>query len=169
MNYVVKKIDIVRWSERDREEFLRNALSPAEINRMEFNDEERKCKVIVPQDKLSLAIGKKGQNARLAAKLTGWDIDISTGDSISSDTLDKLFKDEMNDEVIQDKMQEAKNALCALPEVTEELAQSLINAGFNSVEQFYDAEFDDLKDIPGISEEEALKILEAAKQQRSGD
>lgn len=71
-----EKIDIVRWSE-DPAEFITESLSPAKVLRVETNDEEKSAKIIVPEHQLSLAIGKSGQNVRLAARLTGWKIDIS--------------------------------------------------------------------------------------------
>jgi len=70
-----EKIDIVRWSE-DPRELCRNALNPAEIVSMELDEENKTIRAVVPQDQLSLAIGKRGQNARLASRLIGWSIDI---------------------------------------------------------------------------------------------
>jgi N utilization substance protein A len=72
-----EKIDIVKWS-KDSAEFIANSLSPAKVLNVEVNEEEKSAKVIVPDYQLSLAIGKEGQNARLAAKLTGWKIDIKS-------------------------------------------------------------------------------------------
>ncbi|NLI60992.1 MAG: transcription termination/antitermination protein NusA [Clostridiales bacterium] len=72
-----EKIDVIRWSD-DPREFIGSALSPAKILNVQINEEEKSARVIVPDDQLSLAIGKEGQNARLAAKLTGWKIDIKS-------------------------------------------------------------------------------------------
>ncbi len=72
-----EKIDIVTWSE-NVEKFIANSLSPAQVLSVEINEEERSAKIVVPDHQLSLAIGKEGQNARLAAKLTGWKIDIKS-------------------------------------------------------------------------------------------
>ena len=72
-----EKIDVVHYSE-DIPEYIANALSPAKVKQVNINDEEKSAEVIVPDDQLSLAIGKEGQNARLAAKLTGWRIDIKS-------------------------------------------------------------------------------------------
>ncbi len=74
-----EKIDIIKWSE-DPKEFITEALSPATVLSCELNEEEKSAKVKVPEHQLSLAIGKSGQNVRLAAKLTGWKIDISAGE-----------------------------------------------------------------------------------------
>lgn len=72
-----EKIDIIRWSEKPKD-FVSNALSPARVLKVSVNEEEKAAHVIVPDDQLSLAIGKEGQNARLTAKLTGWKIDIKS-------------------------------------------------------------------------------------------
>ncbi len=72
-----EKIDIIKWSE-DPAEFISNALSPSKVERVDVKEEEKSALVVVPDYQLSLAIGKEGQNARLAAKLTGWKIDIKS-------------------------------------------------------------------------------------------
>ncbi len=77
-----EKVDIIKWSE-DPAEFIAAALSPAKVISMEIDAEEKLCKVLVPAFQLSLAIGKEGQNARLAAKLTGWKIDIKPEENVS--------------------------------------------------------------------------------------
>ncbi|ADG06250.1 transcription termination factor NusA [Kyrpidia tusciae] len=78
-----EKVDIVKWSE-DPEEFVKNALSPAKVVSVEIAEDERVARVIVPDYQLSLAIGKEGQNARLAAKLTGWKIDIKSESQVEA-------------------------------------------------------------------------------------
>jgi N utilization substance protein A len=76
MNYGVRKIDVIRWSP-DPSTYIANALSPARVDEVRLvNPEERRAHVLVAEDQLSLAIGKEGQNVRLAARLTGWKIDI---------------------------------------------------------------------------------------------
>ena len=72
-----EKIDIIKWS-ADPAEFIANALNPAHVLSVFISDTEKACRVVVPDNQLSLAIGKEGQNARLAAKLTGWRIDIKS-------------------------------------------------------------------------------------------
>ena len=79
-----EKIDIVKWSS-DPREFIANALSPAKVDSVEINEEEKAARVIVPDHQLSLAIGKEGQNARLAARLTGWKIDIKSTSQAASE------------------------------------------------------------------------------------
>jgi N utilization substance protein A len=78
-----EKIDVVPWSE-DPEEFVANALRPAKVTRVEVDEEEKVARVVVPDHQLSLAIGKEGQNARLAAKLTGWKIDIRSESEVEN-------------------------------------------------------------------------------------
>ena len=77
-----EKIDIIRWNE-DPAEYISAALSPAKVISIDVSEEEKSCKVTVPAFQLSLAIGKEGQNARLAAKLTGWKIDIKPEDNVN--------------------------------------------------------------------------------------
>lgn len=82
-----EKIDIVKWS-ADPAKYIANALSPAQVLSVAVNEEEKISRVIVPDEHLSLAIGKEGQNARLAAKLTGWKIDIKSESQIGDDGAD---------------------------------------------------------------------------------
>lgn len=91
-----EKIDIIQWTE-DREQFVRNALSPAKVSRVHAKEEDNTMVVVVPNDQLSLAIGKRGQNVRLAAKLTHWKIDIKNEDEAdgNSERLEALRKAEM--------------------------------------------------------------------------
>jgi N utilization substance protein A len=77
-----EKIDVVEWCE-DSLEYIARSLSPAKVLMVQVNDDEKSAKVIVPDDKLSLAIGKEGQNARLAARLTGWKIDVKPYSTIA--------------------------------------------------------------------------------------
>jgi N utilization substance protein A len=76
-----EKIDIILWDE-DPKIFIENALSPAKVLEIKLNEEEKKAAVKVPEDQLSLAIGKSGQNVRLAAKLTGWNVDIEGSENV---------------------------------------------------------------------------------------
>jgi len=79
-----EKIDIVVWDE-DIKQFIINALSPTKVDRVELDEGEKKAKVIVPEDQLSIAIGKSGQNVRLASKLTGYEIDIESGEQAAAE------------------------------------------------------------------------------------
>ena len=87
-----EKIDIVKWNE-DSAKFIANALSPAEVVSVAVNEDEKVSRVVVPDYQLSLAIGKEGQNARLAAKLTGWKIDIKSETQAKDDVLDESMNE----------------------------------------------------------------------------
>lgn len=87
-----EKIDLIEWSD-DPRVFIGNSLCPAEVSRVEMSDANRSARVVVPDNKLSLAIGRRGQNARLAAKLTGWKVDIKS-ESEAGVSIDALFKPE---------------------------------------------------------------------------
>jgi len=92
-----EKIDIIKWSSNPKE-FVANALSPAKVILVAINEEEKVAKVVVPNNQLSLAIGKEGQNARLAARLTGWKIDIKSESQIHENS-EKLTEEQ---EVVND-------------------------------------------------------------------
>ena len=99
-----EKVDIIKWSE-DPAQYIAAALSPADVVSVDIHEEGKSCRVVVPDDQLSLAIGKEGQNARLAAKLTGWKIDIkpasAPADEAPEDEDDVILDDE--DEVVADE------------------------------------------------------------------
>ena len=141
-----EKVDIIHWSP-NIEEFVTEALKPAELREVEVHQEQKRIQAWVAEDQLSLAIGKRGQNARLASRLTGWQIDI---DAKEVETLS-----------FDDQVADAVSALAALPGITDELAQTLVNSGFHSVEDLKQIEAGDLVGIPGLEENEAT-ILTAA-------
>jgi N utilization substance protein A len=87
-----EKIDIVRWSQ-DPAEYIANALNPARVLSVFVSDTEKAAAVVVPDNQLSLAIGKEGQNARLAAKLTGWKIDIKSQSQVEAE-VDQMSQDQ---------------------------------------------------------------------------
>jgi len=138
-----EKIDIIEWSE-DPNVFVSNAMSPAKVTRIEIASRRHTAKVFVPEDQLSLAIGKAGQNVRLAAKLTGWKIDV-IGATLTVEGL-----------------KEGKR-LEDLEGVGEKTAESLRNAGFNTPEDILNSTIDDLIKAEGIGEKTAEKIFAAAK------
>ena len=106
-----EKIDIIEWSD-DSEEYITAALSPATVLSVEVNEETQKATVIVPDDQLSLAIGKRGQNVRLAVKLTGWDIDVISADEsrVPGEVVEDIADEEVvnEDEVEEVQMDEKK-------------------------------------------------------------
>jgi N utilization substance protein A len=146
-----EKIDIIAYSE-DPAQFAMNALSPAKISRANVIDPlEKHLEVIVETDQLSLAIGKKGQNVRLAAKLTGWRIDIKS---------DEEKRAEIEDQMAQ---MAARTPLSELPGLTPSLLQKLTASGIETIEQLADTPIAQLTDIKGVGPKSAEKIIASVK------
>lgn len=143
-----EKIDIIPWHV-DPAKFVCNALAPAEISRVIIDDENRSMEVIVPDDLLSVAIGKRGQNVRLASKLTKWRLDVKSESQYSK------------------AMKEGYNSLISLPEVGIGLADTLYEKGFYSAEEIANSTVEDLIQVKGIAEDKAKKLIESAKEQIS--
>jgi len=149
-----EKIDIIEWSD-EPSVFAANALSPAKVSQVRITDiNNRKMEVIVTEDQLSLAIGKRGQNVRLATRLVGWDIDI-----VSEDKLKKEIALQMG------KMAAAGGVvpLTALQGVSPVQADDLKKKGITNVDSLTAISVDDLVDILDSSLDEAVKILASAK------
>jgi N utilization substance protein A len=142
-----EKIDIVRWNE-DIKSFVTNALAPAKITRMTLDEVARAVTVIVDPDQLSLAIGKKGQNARLTAKLTGWKIDIQEDETAIN---------------FEKRVAMAVAELAKVPGIGPDLAAKLVHAGFLTVDGIMAAELEDLTALEGITEDDAKAIRTAAE------
>ena len=142
-----EKVDIIRWSPNVRE-FITNALSPAKLKNFEVDEANHRVKVLVSQDQLSLAIGKRGQNARLTSKLTGWQVDIEAEHVVT-----KGF---------EEKVAEAIESLAAVPGITRQQAEVLVNNGLRRLEELLQADESDLAGIPEIGEQ-ASAIMEAAR------
>lgn len=142
-----EKIDIVRWHE-DIKTFVTNALAPAKLIRVNVAEEEHAVRVIVEADQLSLAIGKKGQNARLTAKLTGWKIDIQ--------------KDEA-DISFEEKVAMAITRLAQIEGIGREHAEKLVHAGFLTPEGIVTADIPDLLQVDGFDETVAQTVRAAAE------
>jgi N utilization substance protein A len=148
-----EKIDIVQFDE-DSSQYVRNALNPAVINRVAPIDyDTREMEVIVGDDQLSLAIGKKGQNVRLAGKLTGWRLDIKS-------EVEK--KAEIEAEM--ERMARANRELSALPGIGPTIAARLLDSGFRTIEEVEAASLEDLTSIDGIAEQMAIKLHDAAEE-----
>jgi len=145
-----EKVDIIRW-DPDIRTFVTNALQPAKLSGVELDEAAHCVRVTVPEDQLSLAIGKKGQNARLAAKLTEWRIDIN-----KHEQQDKL--------VFESKVQQAIEALAQIPGVGD-AAALLVQHGFLTLEGILAADLEDLAAIEGFGPEQAAAIMEAAREQ----
>ncbi len=145
-----EKIDIIPWSE-DAASFVCNALAPAEISKVIINPETKSIEVIVEDDQLSLAIGRRGQNVRLAAKLTDWKIDIRS-ESKAERPVPSL------DEIGTRNGHRGKSL-----GVGEKTAQLLNQAGFLTVADLSQANLDQLTKIEGIGAKKAEKLIEAAR------
>jgi N utilization substance protein A len=145
-----EKIDIIPWHV-DPAKFVCNALAPAEISRVIIDEDNRGMEVIVPDDFLSIAIGKKGQNVRLASKLTGWHLDVKSESQYSQD------------------MQVGYDSLVSLPGVGVSLADALYERGLYSAEEISKATVEDLVQIRGIGPEKASALLEAAQTMLEGE
>jgi transcription termination/antitermination protein NusA len=146
-----EKIDIVEWSE-DPTTFVVNALSPAKVSRVSIVDEEQRIMEVVVEDKqLSLAIGKKGQNVRLAAKLVGWRIDIKS---------EEEKRQEVEAEMA--RMQRIVEELRSLEGVGDKTTQRLIDAGVGGLAHILEMTNEDICSIEGIGPKTAEKIREAA-------
>ena len=139
-----EKIDIIPWHV-DAAKFVCNALAPAVIARVIIDEDNKSMEVIVPDDSLSIAIGKRGQNVRLASRLTGWHLDVKSENKYK-EALKKRHDD-----------------LSALPGVSPAMADLLCEIGFNSVEELAKASINDLNQIEGIEEGDARNLIEAAK------
>ena len=149
-----EKIDIIEWSD-EPSVFAANALSPAKVSQVRITDiNNRKMEVIVNEDQLSLAIGKRGQNVRLATRLVGWDIDI-----VSEELLKKEIALQMG------KMMASGEAvpITALQGVTAGQAADLKEKGITDVETLAATSVDDLVDILDVSLDEAERIIGSAK------
>jgi transcription termination/antitermination protein NusA len=141
-----EKVDIIRWSS-DPKEFVLEALKPAKVKNLVFDLEKKGATISVDEDQLSLAIGKKGQNARLTSRLTGWEINIE--------------KEAPSTTAVEQKVAHAAQTLATSLPITEEQAMTLVKTGFTNLEGLRDAEMQDLVDILGVEEEKALEIYEA--------
>jgi N utilization substance protein A len=144
-----EKIDIIPWSQ-DVATFVVNALAPAEVAKVVLDEEKERISVVVPDQQLSLAIGRRGQNVRLASQLTGWDIDILTEQEESErrqaefEKRTKLFTDALNlDEVV---------------------GQLLASEGFASIEDLAYIEEKELASIEGFDDDTARELQERARE-----
>ena len=144
-----EKIDIVNWSE-DPALIVSNALSPAEVQKVIVDSEQKKMDVILTEENLSKAIGRRGQNVRLATKLLNYEINIMT-DKEESERRQLEFKDKTD-------------TLMKNLEVDETLGQLLVAEGFSTIEEIKDSEIENLAKIEGIEEETAKELVQRAKE-----
>ena len=144
-----EKIDIIQWSP-DEPTFIVNALAPAEVTKVVLDEEDERVEVVVPDAQLSLAIGRRGQNVRLASQLTGWQIDIMT-ESQESERRQREFAERTA------LFQEALD-------VDEVIAQLLVTEGFATVEDVAYVEEDELASIEGFDEDTAVELQTRARE-----
>ncbi|MBF0385418.1 MAG: transcription termination/antitermination protein NusA [Candidatus Omnitrophica bacterium] len=157
-----EKIDIVRYAD-DIKEYIQAALSPAEISQIQLNYEDKKANIIVNDDQLSLAIGKHGQNVRLASQLVGWELDLYSFDQWKQ-LQEELQKDSDSSTKlnISDDKIKAEGTGLNLSGVGDKLLLELRKAGFDTLEKIAGASIDDLTQIKGLGKIKANKIIEEA-------
>ena len=144
-----EKIDIIQWKE-DPATFIVNALAPAEVAKVVLDDDAKRIEVVVPDDQLSLAIGRRGQNVRLASQLTGWQIDILT-EAEESERRQKEFA-------------ERSQLFIEALDVDEVIAQLLVSEGFASVEEVAYVDPVEIAGIEGFDDDTASEIQQRARE-----
>lgn len=143
-----EKVDIIRWSS-DVKEFVLEALKPAKVKSVALDEKKKAILIKVDEDQLSLAIGKRGQNARLTSRLTGWDINIEQ---------DKSAEDEF-----KERVGKAARSLAASLSIEEATAVALVRGGLGSLDMLAEVEPQDIADAIGVTPEKAAEIQGAAK------
>lgn len=139
-----ERIDIITWTP-DEPSFVARALAPAEVSRVVVDEEQHSMEVVVPDDQLSLAIGRRGQNVKLASKVTGWRIDVR---SVS---------------VAEEEAKRARAVLAAIPGIDFMHAEILFQQGYRSVRDVAEAGLDDFDGVEGLNQSEATEIVAKAK------
>lgn len=140
-----EKIDIVHWT-ADQAEYVCRALAPAKVSKIIIDDEGHNMEVIVPDDQLSLAIGRKGQNVRLASRLSGWRIDVRSESEADEET------------------RRARISLGAIPGVNDMAAELIYQSGFKSAEELAEADLETILEIDGIGPEKAEVIYKSSRE-----
>ena len=144
-----EKIDIIQWSP-DEATFIVNALAPAEVTKVVMDEDDGRVEVVVPDEQLSLAIGRRGQNVRLASQLSGWQIDITT-ESQESERRQREFAE---------RTQLFQEAL----DVDEMVAQLLVTEGFAAIEDIAYVDENELASIEGFDEDTAVELQTRARE-----
>src|SRR5437773_4198429 len=130
-----EKVDIIRWDPNIKF-YITNALAPAKLKAFEIDEANRRVRILVSEDQLSLAIGKRGQNARLTSKLTGWHVDID--------------QEQVTTMGFEEKVAQAVKALASIEGLSDEQANVLVHHGFLTFEDLQQAEVNDLAEIPEL-------------------
>lgn len=157
-----EKIDVIAWKD-DPASFVRSALAPAEIEGVEVAPETHTLKVLVADGQLSLAIGKRGQNARLAAKLVGWKVDVRGRGEVQKELEERIKPEFEAAASVTESPPPAPMRLADLPGVGEKLAGRLIDAGLDSYQKLAHASEEALVQVEGIGPKTAQKLIEVAK------
>ncbi len=144
-----ERIDIIPWTD-DAATFIVNALQPAEVTKVVIDEDDNRIEVVVPDDQLSLAIGRRGQNVRLASQLSGWAIDILT--------------EEQESERRQKEFQERSELFLNALDVDEMIAQLLVSEGFETLEEVGYVALDEISSIEGFDEETAQELQTRARE-----
>ena len=147
-----EKIDIVQWSD-DAAQYAANALNPAKISKVLIIDPaDKRMEVIVEEKQQSLAIGKKGQNVRLASKLIGWQIDVKSEEQKKQEVLS-----------VMESLTSSSTSLGELEGISDRVIEKLREAGIENVEKILELGEEKLIEIPGVGDKTAAKIMEAAR------
>jgi transcription termination/antitermination protein NusA len=147
-----EKIDIVQWSD-DAAQYAANALNPAKISKVLILDQaDKRMEVIVEEKQQSLAIGKKGQNVRLASRLIGWQIDVKSEEQKKQEVLS-----------VMESLTSSSTSLSELEGISDRIIERLREYGIENVERILELGEEKLKEIPGFGDKTAAKIMEAAR------
>ena len=162
-----EKIDIVRWND-NVEEFVQAALSPAEVSSVKIlSSEEKKIEVIVGDDQLSLAIGKNGQNVRLASKLTGWSIDIRSKKELAKEKLESQMTAESS--ASGDGQAGGQTPIESIEGIGPKTAAAMAAAGYKTLADLKKASPKDLLSVKGVGEKTLEKILKAIEKNKEAE
>ena len=142
-----EKIDVIPWS-NDLAQFVINSLTPATISKVVIDEDKRRVEIVVPEDQLSIAIGKRGQNVRLASRIIGWNIDVMTEDQES-----KRRSEEFN---------ASTELLMGALQIEEVMAQLLTAEGFTTIDQIASTEPSTISNIDGFDENVAVELVKRA-------
>lgn len=142
-----EKVDIIKWDPNIKT-YITNALAPAKLKQFEIDEANKRVRILVADDQLSLAIGKRGQNARLTSKLTGWHVDIEP--------------EPVQSMGFEEKVAQAAAAIAAIPGISMEEATVLVHRGFHTIDELMSAEASDLADMPELAGR-AEAIVEAVR------
>ncbi len=147
-----EKIDIIPWREKSAD-FVRNALSPAEVESVTVDEPSHTLHVVVSDEQLSLAIGRRGQNARLAAKLVGWKVDIKGRTELAREAEEKAIR---AGAILEE--------LAAVSGIGPKIAERLVDAGFDTLDRLMHASTEDLMTVKGIGPRTAAKVVTAIQE-----